>query len=64
MSQKQTDYESLLHECKRRFRANEPGVARLAERSLRMIWHPFRQLLPQFGPVMAVPSVLVHNMEG
>ena len=43
---------------------NEPGVARLAERSLRMISHPFRQFLPQFGPVMAVPSVVVHNMEG
>ena len=46
------------------FGVNEPGVARLAERSLRMIWHPFRQFLAQFGPVMAVPSVVVHNMEG
>ena len=53
MSRKQTDHETLRHECNGGFVVNEPNVARLAERLLRTIWGAispvFTLIWPSYG---------------
>ena len=68
MSRRQTELELMRHACKEQFRGVQTGCCQCCGTNIKhdMARHdpPCVQLPPRLGPVVAVPGIVVHTVEG